>query len=234
MPSSEPDQPQPPVTDTDNDSDPDTVQILDLHSRNPLISSHNHVFTCSWADTLGTELVFTHPYNEAVSSPLRSHDDYTLISATRAKIIGQKANLISTSKTSVNFNPAAAATASIDQVEAAEPVHMHRTNTSNQARFLESLSQVKYNKGETDAVRAVFPQKRIQNTGDRLQGWARTGAALAEIERLNKQAMEGDSTALANLMQIYDNSRNNTSTPGDQDQDQAQDQDQEMNDIQST
>lgn len=224
------------LSNTEQDADgQDSLQILDLHSRNPIISSYNQIFTCSWADTVGTELVFAQPYNQNEPLPLRKHDDYTLISASRVKIIGQKANLLSKSKSSSNSHAAASlgqAQAQTQaqlqlqlQVQTAEPIHTHRANMSNQARFLETLGQVKHSKGETDAVRTTFPQKRNQNTGDRLQGWARTEAAIAEIERLNQQAIEGDSTALANLMQIYDSRSTNTDMAGEQEPRSGQAQD---------
>jgi hypothetical protein len=61
------------------------------------------------------------------------------------------------------------------------------------------LQQIKNRKGEEDTVRTVMSTRRQVNMTDRQQGWARTEAQLAEIERLNERASRGDLEAKATL-----------------------------------
>jgi predicted NBD/HSP70 family sugar kinase len=44
--------------------------------------------------------------------------------------------------------------------------------------------------------------KRNVNITDRLSGWARTEAQMAEIEQLNQRALQGDPEAQATLEQL--------------------------------
>ncbi|KAL8897487.1 MAG: hypothetical protein Q9192_002545 [Flavoplaca navasiana] len=37
------------------------MQILDLHTRNPLISYHDRIYSCNWASTIGTDLFLASP-----------------------------------------------------------------------------------------------------------------------------------------------------------------------------
>lgn len=73
---------------------------------------------------------------------------------------------------------------------------------SNQARFLARLAKAKHSRGETDAVRTVFPLKKSQIQEEKIAGWNRVEAAVAEAERLNKLALEGDGDAMRALEQM--------------------------------
>lgn len=39
----------------------DRIQILDLHTRNPLISYHDRIYSCNWASTIGTDIFLASP-----------------------------------------------------------------------------------------------------------------------------------------------------------------------------
>ncbi|KAL8998999.1 MAG: hypothetical protein Q9188_005982 [Gyalolechia gomerana] len=39
----------------------DRIQILDLHTPNPLISYNNRIYACSWGSTIGTDIFLTSP-----------------------------------------------------------------------------------------------------------------------------------------------------------------------------
>jgi hypothetical protein len=123
------------------------------------------------------------------------------------KILGQKANLISSSRTktgqlrkepvSNDKNPTAS------PAGFPTPVPHKSGPLTNQARFLERLMNAKRAKGEQDVIRTVFPQKRSQNLESRLQGWARTEGRMAELEQLNRRVLEGDVNAVIALEEIY-------------------------------
>ncbi|KAE8350246.1 hypothetical protein BDV28DRAFT_139498 [Aspergillus coremiiformis] len=184
------------------------VQILGLHTYNPIISYQNQVFSCSWADQIGTELLFTRPELEpqpgleseseaAVSQvvPLKRGKDFNLVAANCVKILGRRANLIS------SVGPAQHSLYS----DVALDVGVSRKPgpQSNQTMFLERLGSIKRARGETDTIRTVFSLKRAQNLEERLRGWARTEEQLAEIQHLNDAALQGNPEAIAELENIY-------------------------------
>ncbi|KMU92497.1 hypothetical protein CIHG_10332, partial [Coccidioides immitis H538.4] len=142
------------------------IQIMELHSPNPIVSYQNQIFSCSWADQIGTDMMFSLPGDEDDTPALRQNRDFDLVSTTRVKILGQKAHLISGSSSSQ-----------------AQRMRSGGSSTG-QAQFLECLMRAKRAKGEEDIVRTTFPQaqKRNQNIEERLQGWARTEGMLAELE----------------------------------------------------
>ncbi|KAJ5375164.1 Transcription factor TFIIIC tau55-like protein [Penicillium concentricum] len=187
------------------------IQILDLHTTNPIISYHNQMFSCSWADQIGTELVFASPETETDAKnhfpqPLHRGPSYELVAANSVKILGRKAHLApsavptGTQGFTEGF-PNTGPTPESASSQGADPLGVPRrpTGPSHQAQFLQRLQQIKNAKGESDTVRTVMSTRRQVNMADRQRGWARTEAQLAEIERLNERASRGDMEAKATL-----------------------------------
>lgn len=177
---------------------------------NPIVAYQNQVFSCSWAEQIGTELFFTRPdeltatltttsAENDVTAPLARGKDFDLIAATSAKILGRKANLISSSEPSTTTTT----TTPTPTTSTATSNPPKPSTSSNQARFLERLSSVKQAKGETDSVRTVYSTRRTQNLEDRLRGWARTEEQLAEVQRLQEAVLRGDEGAMAALERVY-------------------------------
>ncbi|KAF7175339.1 hypothetical protein CNMCM7691_007930 [Aspergillus felis] len=197
---------EPAIDSTESDNVPsERVQILGLHTTNPIVSYQNQIFSCTWADQIGTELLFTRPetghepdLESALPqiSPLRNGKDFDLIAANSVKILGRKANLISSS---------GSGSTQVPSIQTSETANVLRKTgpQSNQARFLERLTHIKRQRGETDTVRTVFSTKRTQNLEDRLRGWARTEEELAEVQRLSEAASRGDTVALTALEELY-------------------------------
>ncbi|KAL4801419.1 hypothetical protein BDV18DRAFT_85286 [Aspergillus unguis] len=192
--------------ETDNVS-AERVQILGLHTRNPIISYRNQVFSGSWADQLGTELFFARPDADGPEedpgttlppiTPLKHTKDFDLISANSVKILGRRANLISSSGQVEQSGESRTSTSETAGVY--KPAHQ-----SNQARFLERLKDVKARKGEMDTIRTVFSTvRRGPNLEDRLRGWEQTEEQLAIIQQLQDQAGSGDYNAQLQLENIY-------------------------------
>lgn len=162
------------------------------------------MFSCSWADQIGTELVFSSP-NTAEDptnqpDPLHSGPSFELVAANSVKILGRKAHITSSS------GPALA-----EHTEAGTPAINHESDTtsqeptqggvprrpigpSHQAQFLSRLQDLKESRGEPDTVRTVVSGRRPLNVEslNNLQGWVRTEAQLTEIRRLNERASRGD------------------------------------------
>ncbi|KAF4206769.1 hypothetical protein CNMCM8927_004336 [Aspergillus lentulus] len=197
---------EPAIDNTEPDNVPsERVQILGLHTSNPIVSYQNQIFSCTWADQIGTELLFTRPETghepdlESALPPissLRSSKDFDLIAANSVKILGRKANLISSSGSGSAQEPSIQTTETANVLRKTGP-------QSNQARFLERLMHIKRQRGESDTVRTVFSTKRTQNLEDRLRGWARTEEDLAEVQRLSEAASRGDAAALTALEELY-------------------------------
>ncbi|EAW13807.1 TFIIIC subunit 6 family protein [Aspergillus clavatus NRRL 1] len=197
---------EPAIDSTEVDSlSSERVQILGLHTPNPIVSFQNQIFSCTWADQIGTELLFTHPETGPEPGPetglpplppLSHGKDFDLIAANSAKILGRKANLISSSGAGLSQNPPS-------QPSDALAIPRRPGPQTNQARFLERLAALKKQRGETDTVRTVFSTRRTQNLEDRLRGWARTEEQLAEIRRLNEATLQGDTAALKALEELY-------------------------------
>lgn len=188
------------------DSTPEErMQILGLHTANPIVSYKNQIFNCFWADQIGTELLFAQPEVEsdsepvAPSKPLRRGKDFDLVAANSVKILGRKANLISSAGLAPSMEPLEADAASDTDTLAARRPGL----VSNQVRFLERLKSVKLAKGETDIIRSSLSLRRPQNMEERLRGWAQTDEQLTEIQRLNDEAVQGNATAMADLENLY-------------------------------
>ncbi|PYH47757.1 TFIIIC subunit 6 family protein [Aspergillus saccharolyticus JOP 1030-1] len=227
--SDEPDAARSSTEFTHTDSPADGLQLLALHTPNPLISYQNQIFSGTWADQLGTDLIFAHPGEESSGdqdetaphdphrahrtdqglTPLRRGHNYDLLAAPSIKIIGRKATLISsTQHATATAEPNLPAAGMTPTALMTGIIRAPNLPSSNQARFLERLASLKRSKGETDTVRTVFSTKRIQSDqassmSGRSRGWARTEEQLSEIQRLNELALQGDATAMAELEALY-------------------------------
>ncbi|KAL4998121.1 hypothetical protein BDV10DRAFT_185540 [Aspergillus recurvatus] len=205
---SRPDDRESAVINSETDNAPsERVQILGLHTRNPIISYQNQIFSGAWADQIGTELFFARldttsaEFDEPGNTPapitlLKRTKDFDLISANSVKILGRKANLISSSGSAAEQR---------DAFTPETPGLVYKpAHQSNQAHFLERLKDVKRSKGETDTVRTVFStSRRGPNLEDRLRGWVQTEEQLATIQQLNDRAVQGDYNAMIDLENIY-------------------------------
>lgn len=189
------------------------IQILGLHTCNPIVSYHNQMFTCSWADQIGTELVFASPDTEPgptnqPTEPLHRGPSFELIAANSVKILGRKAHITSSSGPGLAQNSEAGTPSTNSASEATSQgpsqvgVPRRATAPSHQAQFLKRLQDLKNSKRESDTVRTVMSTRRnVHSTDsiDRLQGWTRTEAQLAEVQRLTERARRGDAEAQTTL-----------------------------------
>lgn len=147
------------------------IQILDLHTSNPLISYQSRLYTCSWSTTLGTDLLFT-----SLPTPNSS-----LLAATRVKLSARPVRLIphhgapKHSLPSRNEEQTKKIAAKPPSTESASPtnqppafkIHLETHATlarQNQAQFLERLVASKAAKGEKDNV-TIYAKKRFMGTG---------------------------------------------------------------------
>lgn len=184
------------------------VQVLGLHTSNPIVSYQNQIFSCSWADQIGTELVFSHPdpdpdTDHTFTPPLYQGPAFELLAANSVKILGRRANLTS--------GPGLAQDGTT-QASLEDPTLMASSQTSGlprravpptqQAQFIQRLQSIKNIKGERDTVRTIMSTRRNLNITERLRAWARTEAQIAYVNDINRRASEGDQEALAALEQL--------------------------------
>jgi hypothetical protein len=186
------------------------IQILGLHTCNPIVSFHNQIFSCSWADQIGTELIFALPDSDPNSghTPLHQGPSFDLLAANCVKILGRKANITSSSALalvqdgSAGTSETTPGTPSSAQTAASTGVPRRVVPQTYQAQFLQQLQNIKSAKGETDTVRTTMSNRRNVNIAERLSGWARTEEQVAQVQRLRALAIEGDQEALASLEQL--------------------------------
>lgn len=205
----------------------DPIQVLELHGSSPIISYHNQIYSCSWADMIGTDMFFAKSTVAADDQSRSSMGDAQLIGTSRIKIIGQKTRLTK------RAGKKCAQTAELNQMQNQgqdDPDEYHpakadgkslgdiRTTSAlvnvgikRQAAFLEKMMDVKRLKGESDNVRTVFTSKpQGQKMKDqpavesRFSATPGEGRPMAEeIEELNKRVVRGDAAALMRLQDIY-------------------------------
>ncbi|KAL1866934.1 hypothetical protein Plec18167_008866 [Paecilomyces lecythidis] len=206
-----------PATEAANDtSSQNRLQLLDLAGTNPIVSYQNQIFSCSWSDMIGTELLFTNPEHHAEPSDLpfvKQEKDFDLLAVNSVKLVGQKANLVTSSGTkaveSTSANTSAVPQASEGQPQRPRAIIPKTSRQSDQALFLERLMNAKQAKNEKDIVRTVFGARRGPSFDSRLQGWARTEERMAEIQNLNRAMLQGDVNAMMSLEKIYSQIDNN-------------------------
>lgn len=181
------------------------IQILGLHTRNPIVSYHNQIFSCTWADQIGTELIFSHPETEPETDPpgpLQQGPAFDLLAANSVKILGRRANITSSSGPGFVQEGGLESNAGVSAESLSTPPMGGSTGVPRrvvpqtyQGQFIQRLQDIKVAKGETDTVRTVMSSRRNLNIADRLSAWARTEARVAEINELQRRALEGDTQA---------------------------------------
>lgn len=202
---------------------------MELHGDNPLVSYGNQIYSCEWADMIGTDMHFTRREEEehdqedrdnigdttsnssrnADSSFLKHGTNYSLIAANRIKIIGRKVHLTSANPEQHGNLPssssAAAATAETETTQQEQTQQAAETSTitgkTAQVRFLQELMDIKRAKGEKDMV---LSRKRGGRFDDKVTRWAQTEERLNMIHQLNRDALTGDVNAVKKLEDLYD------------------------------
>ncbi|KAL2016440.1 hypothetical protein VTK56DRAFT_3527 [Thermocarpiscus australiensis] len=160
--------------DTQMEGDPsikpaEEIQILDLHSEEPIVSYRNHVFRGRWCENIGTEMIFT------------AHDDSAPLPVLRH--LNQNIDLLAASATRINFEEITLLPRGKGELELESPqnleediperykrnggiyVHVGGDKTGQrqpQAHFLEDLIALKRKRGETDEV-TIQPLETRQN-----------------------------------------------------------------------
>ena len=157
----------------------DRIQILDLHTQNPLISYQNQLYSCQWTSTLGTDILLTAPAPNFPHPVLREKPNVSVLATSSIKLMGRPAQLVSriraeeADSTSTPAPDTPIASAQPTNPENPTPVKIPLGAAPTRARqtqasFLERLMAIKAKKGEKDSV-TIYTQKVNQGTGWRSQ-----------------------------------------------------------------
>ncbi len=193
-----------PEEETSLDEPEDRIQIVGLHTQNPLISYRNQLYSCEWTSTLGTDIILTAPTPDFPHPVLQQEPNVSVLAASTIKLIGRPAQIASrhsTEETAQTSTPAAensSASANTPRTEKPPTVKIPLGATptlarQNQASFLERLIAIKAKKGEKDTV-TIHTQKVNQGSGWRSQRKASEAISDGEYEPAPKQSRRGNGT----------------------------------------
>jgi hypothetical protein len=173
----------PPAIPEVEDEKPTKVQILDLHSNNPIVSYGGDVFTCEWSRNIGTEFLFIEHDDQDPLPVLRNlREGVDLIAASSIRIMSKPVLLepkfdsrrVSTSSGSAGWVP-----------EPVEPVKSDREKRQDQASFLAQLREIKQKKGEEDDV-TMITKKQLTESGWRAELNKRRAQERASLKKVIK------------------------------------------------
>ncbi|KAK3990840.1 hypothetical protein QBC44DRAFT_324264 [Cladorrhinum sp. PSN332] len=147
------------------------IQILELHSAEPIVSYRNHVFRGTWCQNIGTELIFT-PHDDKAAAhnipALRSlPQNVDLIAASSCRINFTEANLIEKDHHRAGgiLDLSAAAEDLPERYKRNGGIYVHVGGDKSgqrqpQAHFLEDLISLKRKRGEMDEVTVMSLETR--------------------------------------------------------------------------
>jgi hypothetical protein len=74
--------------------DDSSMQIIDLHTGNPLISFREKVYVCQWGSALGTDMIFIKHNEAGDGAVLKRLGDFDLLGMTSARLVASRAKLV--------------------------------------------------------------------------------------------------------------------------------------------
>ncbi|KAI0012278.1 hypothetical protein F4779DRAFT_569069 [Xylariaceae sp. FL0662B] len=184
-----------------DDEDEHQVQILELHSENPIISYKGRVYSGLWSQNAGTELLMTKRDDENPLPALRHlEDDVELLAASCARITVQERELKprhGVLKRQWNHG----ASADNDDVREAPippPDKAATRERVDQGNFLANFIALKKRKGETDEV-TVIAKSRDRGRRNKRVGYyrraSRRGRAKQHVPEIHEYGPRDESMA---------------------------------------
>lgn len=171
----------------DNQISTEDIQILDLHSAQPIFSYRGRIFEGQWAENVGTEMIFSeHDKDSAATLPVLQNlaGDVDLLAASAARILTKEKVLKSRVEVKDTLGPI--------QKEWNINVPKGAYKMSERARqgnFLEQLMALKIKKGEKDhvTVYAKPPEGSQLDEGKKPPRRRRTAEQIEADERAPKR-----------------------------------------------
>ena len=170
--------------------EPAQVQILDLHSGNPIVSYNGLVYSCEWARNIGTELLFAAHEPESKLPVLRNlPSNVDLLAASSARIIS-KSLILEPKVPKRARSPSEPWNNRGYEPDVRIPVgYQAKAKRKDQARFLERMMDIKKAKGEKDLV-TVNVDKRKTNNGWRAHWKQLRQQERSKLKRIMKRGNE--------------------------------------------
>jgi hypothetical protein len=121
---------------------PSGLQIMDLESDEPMIMYEGQIYSCQWASSVGSDLLFTkHPENPAPDyKPLHSFREVDILAIGAAKLVACPATI----ERRVDFTQQS----DLDAPIADANVTIQNEEVIRQARFLGRIAEIKARRGE--------------------------------------------------------------------------------------
>lgn len=160
----QPDVEKDPSDQDPEEPDPETedIQILDLHSSNPIISYRGRVFEGSWAEVIGTEAILTNEANNSLPSLRTLPGNISLLAASSSR-------LMTTEKIPKPKIPQVDNLAPIkEEWNIRIPPGKDKTGErAEQVSFLENLIALKMKRGDGDQVTVYATDGKGKDWDDR-------------------------------------------------------------------
>ncbi|KAI2467017.1 hypothetical protein F4781DRAFT_403622 [Annulohypoxylon bovei var. microspora] len=150
-------QPQPQPPEGAEDYDDHQVQIMELHSENPIISYKGRIYSGVWNENVGTELLLTKRDDDAPLPALRHLDhDVELLAASSARVavkeigLKPKQDALQRQRSALQPGERSALGSLVPPAE-----RWSTRERIDQGNFLARLIALKQQKGETDDVTVI-------------------------------------------------------------------------------
>ncbi|OAK94008.1 hypothetical protein IQ06DRAFT_235080 [Phaeosphaeriaceae sp. SRC1lsM3a] len=130
------------------------LQLIGLHTPNPLIMYNGQLLSCHWASTVGTDMFFTKPESTEgdLHAPLRSLPSVDLLSLGTAKLVARVGRLRPRDDLFENENEG---NAPVSLQQDKEKKLSAVTPSATSASFLARLNEVKAKRGENSRLSAT-------------------------------------------------------------------------------
>lgn len=172
------------------------VQIIGLHTTNPLVMYNGQLLSCHWTSTIGTDMFFVKPDSSAGDSvqPLRSLPSVDLLSLGSAKLVAKVGRLRPRDDLFDGANAAqraAESTAVSNENQAVDAVSSQGVSTEGQpaseqmqppqTSFLARLNQAKVKRGDTSRLTISRTPDGSRLIVDAIQGNATSAAPQGDM-----------------------------------------------------
>lgn len=184
----------------EDELDENMIQIMELHSEEPMVLFRGKYYKCQWVSNIGTELLFTKhdPDDDNPLPCLRTlPGDVALLAASSARIMG----------TEVILEPKGHKTQKVRRPRlkvkdlSIQVGRGARRERKEQAKFLEELINAKLGMGELDAVTVdAQSRKSVWKWGEFFK--AKTQHEIAKLQKIIRAGGEGAAEAAARLQTL--------------------------------
>lgn len=171
------------TAEPDDEEELKTVQILDLHTKNPLISYNGNVFSCQWGQNIGSEFLFTKHDASSTLPILRNlPGNVDLLGVSSVRLTSK------TVKVEHKANAKKVLREKIPDIYL-DTGSRSKTRIAGQAMFLQGLMEIKEAKGEEDLV-SIHTQARLTPAKWKLEVQERRQKERGRLQNLRNRGTE--------------------------------------------